>query len=77
MKLNFKVDEAFRCGIERLAATLGYTCAEDGITVTAQKGEKIGVACKDGAAVIYYRERVQFYRGIGLLLENLKKIRTV
>ncbi|MBQ8907246.1 MAG: beta-N-acetylhexosaminidase [Clostridia bacterium] len=73
MKLNFKVDEAFRCGIERLAATLGYTCAEDGITVTAQKGEKIGVACKDGAAVIYYRERVQFYRGIGLLLENLKK----
>lgn len=73
MKLNFKVNEEFRCGIERLAATLGYEIAEDGITVTAEKGEKIGVSYQNGAAVIYYRERVQLYRGIGLLLENLKK----
>ena len=72
MKLNFKVAEEFRAGIERLSGILGYELAQGGVTVKAEKGEKIGVACQNGEATVYYREKAQFYRGIGLLLENLK-----
>ena len=71
MKLNFKVDKTFDTGIERLSKILGYEQG-DGITVTAVKGEKIGVCLKNGAAVIYYRDKVQFFRGLGVLVERAK-----
>ena len=72
MKLNFKVDESLNVGIERLSSVLGYECGE-GVTVTAVKGEKIGVTLKNGNAVIYYRDKAQFFRGLGVLIENAKK----
>ena len=72
MKLNFNVDRSFDLGIERLSGTLGFERGE-GISVSAVKGEKIGVSLKDGKAVIYYRDKVQFFRGLGVLIENAKK----
>ena len=71
MKLNFKVDKTFDEGIKRLRELLGYECG-DGITVYAERGEKIGVKLSDGVATIYYRDKVQFFRGIGVLIENAK-----
>ena len=72
MKLNFKVDKAFDVGIKRLGKLLGYECGE-GITVYAEKGDKIGVKLADGVATVYYRDKVQFFRGLGILAENVKK----
>ena len=71
MTLNFNVDQQFLCGIQRLSTTLGYEIGE-GITVTAQQGDRIGVSLKDGNAVIYYRKKVQFFRGIGILMERAR-----
>ncbi len=71
IKLNFDVDRSFAEGIKRLAPVLGYEEGE-GISVSAEKGEKIGVALKAGKAVIYHKNKVQFFRGIGVLLENCK-----
>ncbi len=73
MKLNFNVDLSFNSGISRLASVLGYECAPSGITVTAEKSDKAGVALKDGKAVIYYNERSYFFRALGVLCENAKK----
>ena len=72
MKLNFKVAEELMLGVDRLSSVLGYELGE-GITVSAVKGERIGVSLKGGAATIYYREKVQFFRGIGVLLQNAKE----
>ncbi len=44
MKLNFNVCDCFFEGIKRLAAVLGYEISDDGITVLAQKGEKVLLA---------------------------------
>lgn len=72
MKLNFIVDNSFNVGIDRLSAILGYERG-DGITVTASQGERVGVSLKNGNAVIYYRDKSQFFRGLGVLVENAKK----
>ena len=71
MKLNFNVDSAFDIGIDRLSGILGYEIG-DGITVTAVKGEKLGVSLHGGTATVFYREKVQFFRGVGILVEKMK-----
>ncbi len=72
MKLNFKVDLSFNAGITRLASVLGYECAPSGITVTAEKSDKAGVVLRDKSATVYYNEHSYFWRGLGILVENLK-----
>lgn len=72
MKLNFNVDKSFDLGIDRLAGVLGFERGE-GIEVSAVRGDRIGVSLKDGKAVVYYRDKVQFFRGLGVLIENAKK----
>ena len=68
---NFNVNQELEAGIQRLKSVLGYEIG-DGITVTAKQGDKIGVSLKNGSATIYYRDKVQFFRGIGVLAENAK-----
>ncbi len=70
MKFSFDVDAALKEGIARLSPVLGYEESDDGIRVTAVPGEKIGVSLRDGAAVVYYRDTVQFFRGLGVLCER-------
>ena len=70
--LKFKVGEEFDAGIERLSRILDYSTCRD-LTVTARRGDKIGVSLSGDSAVIYYRDKVQFFRGIGVLLERAKK----
>ena len=73
MKLNLKAEAALVESAKRLEDILGFECTESGIAVTAVSGDKIGVTMKDGAATIYYRDKVQFFRGLGILIENAKK----
>ena len=72
MKLNLKVNEELLLGAKRLAPILGIEICEDGITVEAVCGERIGVTLKDGKATVYYKNAVQFYRGLGILVERAK-----
>ena len=72
MKLEFNVDPELLLGAKRILPLLGAEMG-CGITVTAVKGDRIGVSLRNSAATIYYRDKVQFYRGIGVLLENAKK----
>ena len=68
---NFQVDSKLLCGIERLQSILNFTCGE-GITVTAEQGEKLGVTLRDSKAVIYYDKPFRFFRELyfsGKLLE--------
>ncbi len=69
MKFNFNVDKEFNEGIERLASVLGYESGS-GITVTAKQGGRIGVSLKGSEAVIYYKNKAQFFRGIGMLVQH-------
>ena len=71
LKLDFKVDNAFDKGIKRLSLLLGYELGE-GVCVFAVHGEKIGVSLHGGTATVYYREKVQFFRGVGILVEKMK-----
>ena len=68
---NFQVDSKLLCGIERLQSILEFTCGE-GITVTAEQGEKLGVTLRDNKAVIYYDKPFRFFRELGILAENAK-----
>ncbi len=72
MKLNFNVDAELSVGIDRLADILGYEISESGISVSAEKGERIGASLKNGKATVYYRDKVQFFRGLGTLVEKAK-----
>ena len=73
MKLNFNVSDELLLAARRLFDIIGVTEATDGITVTAKEGERIGVSLKDGVAILYYRKKVHFFRGLALLVENAKK----
>ena len=73
MKLNFIVSEIFLEGAKRLEDVLGYEISDSGIKVFAVEGDRTGVALKNGEATIYYKSKVQFFRGIGVLIENVKK----
>ena len=66
---TFKTDEQFAIGIKRLQDILGFEYG-DGITVTAQKSDRLGVTLKDGQAVIYDTKKHLFFRELGILCEH-------
>ena len=72
MKLNFKIDDELMLGVKRILPLISAEIGE-GITVEAVKGDKIGVTLKNGNATVYYRDKAQFFRGVGLLVENARK----
>ena len=66
---TFNVEEQFAIGIKRLQSVLGFEIG-DGITVTAEKGDRLGVTLKDGNAVIYYTKKHLFFRELGILCQH-------
>ena len=76
MKLNLNVTKSLYEGAVRLASRLGIEICDEGIPVKAVCGKRIGVSVKNGEAIIYYRDRVQFFRGLGQLVENAKTLDT-
>lgn len=71
-KLDFCTPEIFDIGINRLKEKLGFERG-DGIKVTAEQGKRLGLSLNEEKAVIYYQEKHQFWRELGLLIEHLKK----
>ena len=72
MKMNFDIQADLLVGVERLRDTLGFEMG-DGITVKAVKGDRIGVKLDGSVATLYYRQKHQFYRELGVLVEEAKK----
>lgn len=72
MKFHLDIPPELLAGAMRLGAVLGYEIG-DGISVRAEQGERIGVSLKDNCAVIYYKERAHFFRGLGILCERAAK----
>ena len=70
--LSFEVEKGLLAGVERLQSVLGFTIG-DGITVLAKQGDKLGVCKQGGTATIYYQAKHQFFRELGVLVENLRK----
>ncbi len=70
MKFNFNVNEEFNTGIKKLSSVLGYEFGDE-ICVTSEEGNKIGVSLHDGKAVIYHKNKAQFFRGIGTLVQHI------
>lgn len=74
MKLRFKGDiHGLEKGIETFSGEYGYKACNEGTTVEVIKvpAGKIKVSFKDDCAVIRYSEKIQFFRALGLLLEEL------
>ena len=72
MKITLKVEKNLAAAAERVAPILGIELCDCGLPVSAVCGERIGVSLSDGKAVIYYRDKVQFFRGLGILAERAK-----
>ncbi len=72
MKINLNVTKSLYGGAVKLAPRLGIEICDEGIPVKAVCGKRIGVSMKGGEAIIYYRDRVQFFRGLGILVEQAK-----
>lgn len=73
MKLNFNVDKSFDEGIRRLASHLSFEISENGITVIQKQSDRPGVSLKNGLATIYYTAKNQFFRELGVLVENARR----
>ena len=73
-KFNFNVTRSLLEGAKKIAPVLGFEITEsEGIHVKASCGKRIGVTLLGGEATIFYRDRVQFIRGLGILTERLNR----
>ena len=73
MQLFLQGDVAqYFAGINALAEMLDVTIAERGLPVIVKNGQQLSVGFENNSAWITCQNRVQFFRGLGLLIENLK-----
>ena len=70
MKFSFSVDASLLEGIKRLAPVLGFETGDDGISVSAEQGERAGIAKHGASATVYYRHKAEFFRELALLCEH-------
>ncbi len=70
---SFVNAEEFICGIRELQKTVSFDIAEGGIVVTAHPCEipTLKVTFDGDDAHIWYKEKCQFFRAFGLLLEHI------
>ena len=73
MKLNLHINEEMRNVAARLVSYLDFEIAEDGISVYAVQGERIGASLKDGVGTIYYKNKHHFFRELGVFIEHARK----
>ena len=74
MKINPSLTRSLLDGLKKIAPLIGIeiTDSENAVKLTAACGNRSGVVLKNGEAKIYYRDRVHFYRGLGILAEKGK-----
>ena len=73
IRLTGVMPENWEKALCELAEDLGFTVAENGIPVVAQKGEEPAVFCDGETVTITWAEPVQFYRGLSQIPQPLAK----
>ena len=74
MNIKFiNLPEEVSAGAQRITKLLGLNVCEEGIAVNVSRGDKLIVKTTDNGIVITYNEKIQFFRALGHLGENLKK----
>ena len=73
MTFRFTIPSELRTGIDRLSPLLGFTEGEGGCTVTAEKGDRVGITRRGDSCTVYYRHTSEFFRGLGLLCEHFER----
>lgn len=73
MKIKFNVDDTLLKGARRLGGIFGFEESDDGVPLYAVCDEKIGASLKDGVGTIYYAEKYQFFRELGVFIQNAKE----
>lgn len=75
LKLKFMLeDETLLEGIQELEREYHFVLDPDGIAVKAEASkEELSVSYNGNEAVIGYKEKIHFFRGLGLLVEEMKK----
>lgn len=78
-KMNIRLqglNEVQQTGVKELEKELGFEQSDAGFPVTVQKNEKgLKICFSGGQAVLSYEREVEFYRGLGLLMEQLTQVR--
>lgn len=72
MVLNFVNSGEFSKALERIKSILNFDIAIGGIPVEFIKGDKSAVSFKNGEGKIYYKEKNNIFRNLGIFLENIK-----
>ena len=67
-----RLDKDLLPGLSELAPVYGFQLKEgEGLPLTACSGDGVEVLLENGEARIAYAKRIHFFRGFGLLLEEL------
>ena len=73
IRLTGVMPENWEKALCELSEDLGFTVAETGIPVVAQKGEEPAVFCDGETVTITWAEPVQFFRGLSQIPQPLAK----
>ena len=73
MHLNFiKLPDELSEGLSQIKKLLGFEICSDGLKVEVVKGKLLSVSKKSDSAMICYNTKVQFFRALSILLENIQ-----
>ena len=72
MLISFSACEAFSEGISRLCKVLDIEIGEGGYRIRAEKADYLGASLSGKDGVIYYKEKIHFFRALGLFVEKAR-----
>lgn len=74
MKFNFvNLPAELANGVERISKKLGFELSDGGVEVSIEHGDNITAKRIGNTATIIYKEKIHFFRALGLLCEHIKK----
>ncbi len=72
MVVSFIGCEPFSEGLSRLLPILGVSVGDGGLSVHAEKADFLGASLVGKSGVIYYKEKIHFFRALGLFVEKAR-----
>ncbi len=72
MVISFQSCEAFGEGLSRVLPILGVECGEGGYSLRAEQADFLGASLSGKEGVIYYKEKIHFFRALGLFVEKAR-----
>lgn len=72
MLISFLNSESFSEGLSRLLPLLDVTVGEGGFSVRAERADFLGASLSGKNGIIYYKEKIHFFRALGLFVEKAR-----